>query len=97
MVARAEALRAREPRRYPPLRRIAESGGYIDEAGANANRGSLVQADAHRANVALARPVRVPDVWAAASGVLGRTRTGFASRCGITVPADAQSALGDTW
>jgi sortase A len=44
----------------------------IDETTPSANRGSLVQVDAHRANVAFARPVRVPDVRAAASGVLGR-------------------------
>ena len=38
------------------------------------NRGPLVQVDAHGADVAFARPVRVPDVRAAASGMLGGAR-----------------------
>ena len=50
-----------------------------------ANRRPLVQIDAHRANVALTRPVRVPDVRAAASGVLGATFTGRGERDGIAV------------
>jgi hypothetical protein len=53
---------------------------WSDEIDPSANRGSLVQVDAHRANVALARPVRVPDVRSAASSVLGATFTGHAAR-----------------
>ena len=33
-----------------------------------------MQIDAYCANVALTRPIRVPDVWAASSRVLGTTR-----------------------
>lgn len=39
-----------------------------------------MQVDAHRANVALTRALRVPDVRAAASGVLGGTFAGRAAR-----------------
>jgi len=48
----------------------------IDETTPSANRGSLVQVDAHRANVALTRPVRMPDVRTEVSGVLGRAFAG---------------------
>ena len=45
-----------------------------------------MQVDAHGANVALARPVRVPDVRTAASGVLG---TAFTGECrGMVLPRD---------
>jgi hypothetical protein len=44
---------------------------WIYETSSSAIRESLVQVDAHGANVALARPIRVPDVRAAVSGVLG--------------------------
>lgn len=54
-----------------------------------------MQDNAHRANVALARPVRVPDVQAAASGVLGRTFTGRAERAGITVRDAGPKAFGN--
>jgi len=45
----------------------------IDETGSKANRETLVQADAHKTNVALARPVRLPYVRPPVSSVLGRT------------------------
>ena len=44
-----------------------------------------MQVDAHSANVAIARPVRVPDVRAATSGVLGATSTGLPARGGLAV------------
>ena len=50
-------------------------GMWIDETAPSANRGSLVQVDAPRVNVALPRRVPVPDVRAAASGVLGAAFT----------------------
>ena len=56
---------------------------WIDETNPSANRGSLVQVDAHRDNVALTRAVRVPDVRAAVSGVLGTSFNGHAERDGI--------------
>jgi hypothetical protein len=52
----------------------------IDETTPRANRGCLVQGDAHSADVARTRPVRVPDMRAAASGVLGTTSTGPTAR-----------------
>ena len=69
---------------------------WIDETGSNANRGSLVQIDAHGANVALARPVRVPDVRAAASGEMGRTFTSRAARAGIAVRNTGPERLGNS-
>ena len=41
------------------------------EGNPNLNRGTLVQVDAQRYNVALARPLRMPDVRAAPPGLLG--------------------------
>ena len=57
---------------------------------------SLVQVDARRANVALTRPVPVPDVRAAASGVLGRSFTGRAARAGIAVRKTGPRRLGNS-
>jgi hypothetical protein len=48
----------------------------MDETDPCANRRSLVQCDAHIANVALTRPVRVPDVRATSSRGLGTTSSG---------------------
>jgi hypothetical protein len=45
----------------------------------------VVQMDARRANVALTRPVRVPEVRPAAPGVLGTTTTTPAAHAGIAV------------
>ncbi len=42
-----------------------------------------MQVDARRANVAVTRPVRVPDVWAAVLGVLGAVFTSRDERDGI--------------
>ena len=56
---------------------------WIDETDRSANRGSLVQADAHGADVAVARPVPVPPVRAETSSVLGRTVAGCCRRAGI--------------
>jgi hypothetical protein len=54
-----------------------------------------VQVDARGANVALTRPVRVPDLWAAASGVLGRAFTGHAARDGIAVRSAGPKGFGN--
>ena len=83
MVARPAPVRARKVRRHPPLE-VARGpkGMWIDETEPRANRRSLVQVDAHSASVALSRPVRVSDVRAAASRVLGTTPAGRAVRDG---------------
>jgi hypothetical protein len=83
MVARPAPVRARKVRRHPPLE-VARGlkGMGIDETEPRANRRSLVQVDAHSADVALTRPVRVPDVRAAPSRVLGTTSAGGAVRDG---------------
>jgi hypothetical protein len=66
----------------------------IDETDPSANRGFLVQIDALGANVAFARPVRMPDVRAAASGVLGRTIAGEAACDGIAARDRGPKRLG---
>jgi hypothetical protein len=71
-------------------RATATAEGGIYESNPNANRGTLVQVDAYRANVALARSVRMPDMRAAPPGLLGtacRVRPGGR---GITAPGSAQ-------
>jgi len=96
MVERSTADRARKPPRRPPLEITCPGQGvWIDETGSSANRGSLVQLDAHGAYVALARPVRVPDVRAAAPGVLGSTFTSRAARTGAAVRNTGPKRLGD--
>jgi hypothetical protein len=59
-----------------------------------------VQVDALRAYVALARPLPVPDVRAAASGVLGTTFTAT-PRAGVHFVAELKRALtmapGSVW
>src|SRR5581483_4075529 len=63
MVARLGVVRARQGRRHPPLEVVrAAKGVWTDEAGPSENRGPLVQVDARGADVACARPVRVPDM-----------------------------------
>jgi hypothetical protein len=55
----------------------------IDETTSSANCGSLVQVDALGANVALAWPVRVPDVRAAVSSLLGAASNGYVASDGF--------------
>jgi hypothetical protein len=68
---------------------------WIDETDPIANREFLVQVDACRANVARTRPVRVPEVRAAASGVLGRTCARSAAREGIALRSAGPKRLGN--
>lgn len=68
---------------------------WIDETDPSSNREPLVQVDARRANVALARPIRMPNVRAAASSVLGTTCAGGAARPGITAWNAGQKRLDD--
>ena len=49
----------------------SQEPGGPNETDPNTNRQSLVQVDACGSNVALARPVRMPEVRAAAPGLLG--------------------------
>jgi hypothetical protein len=76
MVARAGGLRPRKLRHPPPL----ESANETDPSP---SYGSLVQVDAHGVDVALAWPVPVPDVRAAAQGVLGASLAGRVARAPI--------------
>jgi hypothetical protein len=57
----------------------------VDETDSRANCRFLVQIDAHRVNVAFTRPVRVPDVWPAVSGVLARSFASHIARADTTV------------
>jgi len=75
-----------------------------NETTPSANRRPLVQADARRANVALAWPLRVPDLRPAVSGVLGRAftrrtpRAGFAARHECpTRPGAGNLTATDSW
>ncbi len=69
--ARVEGIQARTPRRHATGNRPPGRGRRMDETDPSANRGSVVQVDARSADVAFTRPVRVPDMRAAPSGVLG--------------------------
>jgi|ERR1017187_2928867 hypothetical protein len=95
MVACVEAIRARKLRCHAPLKLgIAREGLWIDETDPRSNREFLVQVDARGANVALARPVRVPDVRAAASSVLGTSCAGRAARACSTAWNAGSQRLG---
>ena len=84
MVARAEALRARESRGHAPLEKsTVQMRNVDDETDPIANRTPLVQVDAPSADVARTWPVRVPEVRAAPSSVLGTIDTVLARRNGI--------------
>ena len=81
----------RERRR---CRHPSACGIWIDEAKSISNRGPLVQTDAHRTDVALARPLRVPDMRPAAKGVLGRSLVCLAVREGIAERNECTRRIG---
>lgn len=74
-------------------REITRTGIRIDETISSRNCGPLVQVDAQRAHVALARSVRVPGVRAALSGVLGSASTDHGAPDGIDRRIGARSTL----
>lgn len=65
---------------------------YLD-TDSSPDRGCMVQVDAFSANVALARPLRVPDLRAAAPGMLGGAFAGRAARAGATAPGAGPERL----
>jgi len=64
----------------------------IDETDPSANRGFLVQIDAHRANVALARSIRMPYLRPA-SGMLGTTLSGHAACEGVAARNESSKRI----
>jgi hypothetical protein len=85
MVARAEGIRERKPRRHPSLEITSlgkESGSMKASQARIADLWCRLIAP--RADVALARPIPVLDVRSAVSSELGRTSTGYAARAGLT-------------
>jgi uncharacterized protein YjbJ (UPF0337 family) len=83
--SRAEAIQARTPRRHPPLAIAAKRIYGYQETGPGASRASVVQMDARGANVALTRPIRVPEMRPAARGGLGTTSASSAAHAGIAL------------
>ena len=97
-------LSSRGEQELGPNRRQVEVAGesghrkagrrIVDETTPSAQRGSLVPVDAHRDNVAVRRPVRVPDVRAAVSGVLGRAFAGRAASHALAARLLTRSRIG---
>ena len=86
---------ARE-RRATALRLTARRRKWrIYEADTIEDRGSLVQVNAYGDDVAITRPLRVPDVRTAASGVLGRAVAVHTARGAIAMRNTGPKRLGN--